>query len=180
MSKIYIILGLFFLSLFNTSCDSTATKTTEQSETKEAIEETTFILVRHAEKEKVKDNPGLTKEGQERADKLAFMLQDITLDAIYSTDYKRTKDTAQPTATSKQMEVTLYNPSDLQLAKDEMLSKHRGKTILIVGHSNSTPNFLNQIAGPEKASPIDESVYSKLFIVKHRSQDDADVLLLRF
>ncbi len=177
MSKIFTILCLCFFSLYTISCNEKPIQNKTQAE---PTVQTTFILVRHAEKEKVKDNPGLTKEGQERADKLAFMLQDVPIDAIYSTDYKRTIATATPTAESKQMKVNLYNPSDLKAAMDDMLSKHKGKTILVVGHSNSTPNFVNQIAGPEKATPIDESIYSKLFIVKHRSQDDADVLLLRF
>lgn len=187
MHKFIIVLSVCLLCLPNFSCNSAATETSSKSDSaKKAPEkstttvETTFILVRHAEKEKVEDDPGLTTEGLERAENLAFMLKDIPLDAIYSSDYKRTKDTAKPTAAQKNLKVNLYNPRELESEKNEMLQKHEGKTILVVGHSNSTPSFVNLLAGIGKAEKIDESVYSKLFIVGHRGQDDTDVLLLRY
>ncbi|MGC1242759.1 MAG: histidine phosphatase family protein, partial [Chryseosolibacter sp.] len=73
---------------------------------------TTFILVRHAEKaDDGTDDPDLTREGEGRALKLAFMLKDTEIDAVYSTDFRRTKNTAKPLAEIRNLEVLPYEPT---------------------------------------------------------------------
>ena len=67
---------------------------------------TTFLLVRHAEKE-TGDNPSLTTAGAARAEELARVAADLGIDAIYSTRYKRTRETAGPTAKATGIEVQL-------------------------------------------------------------------------
>ena len=63
---------------------------------------TTFILTRHAEKgdDGTKD-PDLTQAGKDRAQLLIIMLKEIKVDAIYSTAYKRTRNTVIPLAQEK-------------------------------------------------------------------------------
>ena len=68
---------------------------------------TTYYLIRHAEKDRsdsANRNPDLNPEGKKRAEKWAEVLKDIELDAVYSTDYKRTIQTAMPVADSKELE----------------------------------------------------------------------------
>ena len=57
---------------------------------------TTLILVRHAEKVDDSRDPELSDMGKQRAEKLAQVLGSQSIDAIYSTDYIRTKDTCAP------------------------------------------------------------------------------------
>ena len=55
-----------------------------------------MFLVRHAERaDNSKDSP-LSASGTERAARLAAMLEDAGITAIYTTEYRRTKETAAP------------------------------------------------------------------------------------
>jgi len=72
-----------------------------------------FYLVRHAEKVLDQRDPDLTPAGYKRADDLAARLASVPLSAIYSSDYKRTRQTAAPVATAQDVTITLYDPRDL-------------------------------------------------------------------
>jgi len=64
-------------------------------------DKTTYYLIRHAEKDrtdKTNKNPNLNEKGLERAKKWATYFKEIQLDAVYSTNYNRTQQTAKPTA----------------------------------------------------------------------------------
>ncbi|MCW3174032.1 histidine phosphatase family protein [Shewanella subflava] len=94
----------------------------------------TFILVRHGEKQAGSD-PELNEQGTLRAQRLADMLQHIPLNKVYSTDYRRTQLTAEPTAKSQSLPVTSYDPSDLE-GFSQTLMQQPGR-YLIVGHGNT-------------------------------------------
>ena len=107
---------------------------------------TTFYLIRHAEKDRSNPsdrNPNLTEEGENRAANWAKYFSDIELDAVYSTNYNRTLQTAKPTAESKNLEIKKYDPRTLYNLEFE--SETDNKSVLIVGHSNTTPVFANMI-----------------------------------
>jgi len=127
---------------------------------------TTYYLIRHAEKDrsdKTNKNPNLIKKGVERAQKWAETFKEIHFDMVYSTNYARTKATASPTALNNNLELTIYNPKslDYELFKKET----KGKTVLIVGHSNTTPVFVNKILNTEKYEDIEDSNNANLYIV---------------
>jgi len=95
-----------------------------------------IYLVRHAEKASSSSDPLLTDCGEQRAKHLSNYLKDKNITKIYSTDFKRTQATAQPTAQQLELSVKLYNPTRLRsLAK---LLKKQKQNILVVGHSNTT------------------------------------------
>ena len=148
------ILCLFFLS---TSCG-------QKPESKDSV--STYYLIRHAEKDrsdKTNRNPELTEKGLERADNWANYFKDVKFDAVYSTDYNRTKQTAMPTAEANNAELQFYNPSDMQI--DAFLEKTKGQTVLIVGHSNTTPTFTNGLLGEDKYEDIADDNNANLYIV---------------
>lgn len=127
---------------------------------------TTYYLIRHAEKDKSNPNnknPDLIEKGLKRAKKWSNHFKNTSLDAIYSTNYNRTIATAIPTANDKNIEITPYDPKTLNLKS--FLEKTKNQTVLIVGHSNSTPLFVNKIIREEKYESIDETINNKLFIV---------------
>ena len=126
----------------------------------------TIYIVRHAEKvlDGSKD-PMLTKIGFARANKLAEILDEVALTAIYSSPYKRTRQTAQLVATNKNLEILPYNPSMQKEFVSSVLEKHRGGNLLIVGHSNTVPGLLNIFTGTEKYQQLADDEYDKLFIV---------------
>lgn len=156
--KKYLFLLAFAFSLL-ISCISKEKVTTTSSTT-------TYYLIRHAEKDrsdKTNNNPNLNFEGEKRAQNWANYFKDIQLDAVYSTNYNRTIQTATPTAQTKNLEIIFYNPTRMY---DSIFQKDtKGKSVLVVGHSNTTPSFVNKILEEEKYENISDTDNSKLFIV---------------
>jgi len=125
--------------------------------------QSTYILVRHAEKTKG-SNPGLTEAGLARAAKLAALLDGIKIDQIMSTDYKRTQATAAPLAKAKNLVVHSYDPSTQKdLFTD--LSVLNKQNVVVVGHSNTIPRLANVLIGKEVLEDYSEDNYSQLLII---------------
>jgi broad specificity phosphatase PhoE len=125
----------------------------------------TIYLVRHAEKAQSDDqpkDPPLTDCGEQRAASLQVFLSQVHLDAIYSSDYTRTRNTAKPTAESRKMETRLYDPRNLEDFAKGLIES--GEDALVVGHSNSTPVLAGLLVGKEM-EPIDESIYNRIYQV---------------
>ncbi len=132
-------------------------------------EVTTVILVRHAEKATVvagdsADDPGLTAEGAQRAAALATMLADTGLDAVISSQYQRTMQTAGPVAEALGLTPVTIPAQDQAALIEAIMSDYRGQTVLIVGHSNTVPSIMADL-GLEDPPAIAEGDYGDLFIV---------------
>ena len=143
-----------------------------------AQETTTYYLIRHAEKERSNPddkNPNLTLIGHKRALKWRDVFGNITFDAVYSTDLNRTKQTAQPTADAKQLEILFYNPKQMYTAEFQKVTQ--GKSILIVGHSNTTPIFANKILGEKKYTDIADDNNANLYIITKIGNKTNSILL---
>lgn len=124
---------------------------------------TTLYLIRHAEKADASANPDLSAEGVVRASHWNEVFSAVHFDAIYSTHYKRTEQTAAPTAVAQKTAVSYYEPKELTVEK--IRSGHAGQTILIVGHSNTIPNLVNQLIGENVYPMIEETTFGNLYIV---------------
>ncbi|MFV8271135.1 histidine phosphatase family protein [Flavobacterium sp. GT2N3] len=124
---------------------------------------TTYYFIRHAEKVDNSQNPDLSEIGLERATLWKKIFSEIDFDEIYSTDYKRTTQTATPTATAKKIQIKLYNPKTISI--DSFKKETLGKKVLIVGHSNTTANFVNQIINQKKYAAIEDTTFGNLYIV---------------
>lgn len=141
-------------------------------------EVTTYYLIRHAEKDrtdKTNKNPNLTEVGQKRAVKWSDVLQNVKFDMVYSTNYNRTIQTATPTAEKNNLTLTMYN-TDKMYSKD-FQQRTTGKTVLLVGHSNTTPYFVNKILGKEKYTEIADNNNANLYIVTVTKDSKSSVLL---
>lgn len=139
-----------------------------------------IILVRHAEKDTVGKNPHLTADGKARAHKLAQVLANTELDQIYSTKYHRTIETAEPSAVAQMTRIKNYGGFDHDQVIAEIINDSSINTALIVGHSNTTANFLNAMIATHEYDHLSEDAYSDLFIVQVRSVGDAQVLNLKY
>ena len=129
-------------------------------------ESTTYYLIRHAEKvrsDKTNKNPNLTSEGNERAKNWSVVFENVNFDFVYSTKYNRTIQTAEPTAKSKDLKIQFYDPKTLYNTDFQEVTK--GKSVLIVGHSNTTPQFVNTILGTDTYNDIDDKNNANLYIV---------------
>jgi 2,3-bisphosphoglycerate-dependent phosphoglycerate mutase len=127
---------------------------------------TTYYLIRHAEKDRtdtLNKNPNLNKKGQERAKKWANYFENIDLEAVYSTEYERTMQTAKRSANRKNLEIQNYDPEKMY---DAVFQKEtKGKKVLIVGHSNTTPVFVNKILGEKKYKNMNDTDNASVYIV---------------
>lgn len=125
----------------------------------------TIYLIRHAEKDLLSQNssdPELTECGQKRAESIRLFFDSISLDKVYSTNFIRSKNTAQPTAASKNLDITLYDSNKLlELAKSLLEKK---EDALVVGHSNTTAVLAGILVG-EKLGDIDLDVYNQIYQV---------------
>jgi 2,3-bisphosphoglycerate-dependent phosphoglycerate mutase len=126
---------------------------------------TTLVFVRHAEK--VDDgtrDPELSDEGKLRAIKLSRLLANQKIDAVYSTTYKRTRNTVEPTATEHGLSVTSYeslNSSQLT----ELVNRYKSGTVVICGHSNTTPAMINAVLGKQAFKQWEDTDYGTFIIV---------------
>ncbi|MCA0133105.1 histidine phosphatase family protein [Winogradskyella alexanderae] len=127
---------------------------------------TTYYLIRHAEKDrtdKSNSDPHLTTAGLNRAKNWTKILSDVNFDKVYSTNYNRTKETALPTANANNLHVEIYDPRNFDINTFKM--KTKGKTVLIVGHSNTTPMIANQLIGEKKYEMIEDNTNGNLYII---------------
>ena len=127
----------------------------------------TFYFVRHAEKDRSdpeNSDPELSQDGLGRAMHWDEILKDVELDAIYSTDYQRTAMTAAPLSVNRNIDVQYYDPRIINI--EEFKTENLNKNVLVIGHSNTTPEFVNQMLGEEKYYAMDDSDNGSLFIVQ--------------
>lgn len=130
------------------------------------------ILVRHAERADAGAAPGaamtaspdpeLSDAGKARAQALVAMLKDAGITAIYTTEFRRTIDTALPLSDALKVMTTTVSSRD-QAALIEKLKAHTGGAVLVVGHSNTVPAIIKALGGP--AFTIAENEYDNLFFV---------------
>ena len=146
---------------------------------------TTMIFVRHAERAGPSaDDPGLTPAGQRRAAELARQLVDADvvagIDAVYSTPYRRTRETAQPVADALDLPSNIYDPSDNEAVLETILKNHKGKIILVVGHSNTLPTLIADLGASKNVPPIAEMEYDNIYIISIPWFGKTKTIRLRF
>lgn len=131
---------------------------------------TTVIFVRHAEKDtQVVDDPGLSPAGRQRAAELARQLVDADViagvDAVYSTPFKRTEETAQPVADALGLPIMPYDAANTETIMDEIVRRHKGEIILVVAHSNTLPGLIGNMGASKRVPAINEDEYDNIYIV---------------
>ncbi|MGI8957253.1 MAG: phosphoglycerate mutase family protein [Chthoniobacterales bacterium] len=125
-----------------------------------------IFFVRHAERAtisgRVPSDTGLSPEGKARAQSLARALRDANIKAIYTSEYKRTRDTATPLAETLGISPEVIPADDLRslIAK----AKAGPGNVLVVGHSNTLPQMINAL-GVKSRVNVSESDYDNLFLV---------------
>jgi phosphohistidine phosphatase SixA len=123
----------------------------------------TLYLVRHAEKQDDGSrDPALTEAGNHRAGQLANWLKDKDIRAIWSSDYKRTRETAKPLVLEPGFELNIYDPRNLPLLAEKLLQQK--ENAFIVGHSNTTPELARLLCHCV-IDDIDDSEYDRLIVI---------------
>lgn len=143
----------------------------------------TIILIRHAEKESAEmvdaNDPPLTAAGKERAERLVEKIGKYHPGAIYSTNYKRTRDTVEPLAKKRGKSVQVYDASKPQDLIDAIKSS-KTKRFVVVGHSNTIPPLVNLITGKDLFKNLQDPEYSVIWIIKMKDGKVSKVEVLDY
>ena len=130
-----------------------------------AAQKKTIILVRHAEKVDASQDPDLSAEGKQRAERLAKIVKQYKPGAVYSTDFKRTRDTVGPVATRRKLQVQTYDAKKPDELIDTIM-KSKTKRFLVAGHSNTIPGLANLLGKKELFKNLDDSEFGAIWIVR--------------
>lgn len=131
---------------------------------------TTVVIVRHAEAvPNAGNDPALSDLGTARANALAVALKDAGVKAVFTTQYQRTVLTGAPAAALLDAPATplpVQGPLEPYVKQlvSEVLARHAGSTVLIVGHSNTVPALVKGFSGVDVGDIAHDS-YDNLFIV---------------
>ena len=109
----------------------------------------TTYVVRHFDTPKGERDPDLLAQGTARAEALARWFRGKRLCAILVTQYKRTRQTAAPTAAGRSIAIQSYDAADTASAVAR--AKASACPVLIVGHSNTVPDIVAQLGGTRPA-----------------------------
>lgn len=148
-------------------------------------------LVRHAERaEEPRQDPPLSELGVQRSRELARMLANANIKTIITSQFARTKLTAEPLA--KQANVTVtpislsLNPANPRLIAEQSTAEitnkileRPGESVLVIGHSNSIPDVIKMLGG-DVTPAIDEKKYDDLFVVTVYAKGKAKVATLKY
>ena len=121
------------------------------------------LVVRHGEKATGGGNdPELSPAGHERANALARILKDSQMTAIFVTEFKRTQETAAPTAKETHITPTIVPSTDI--AGLALKLRAMNANALVVGHSNTIPDLMKAL-GIAIPINIPDADYTEIFVV---------------
>jgi broad specificity phosphatase PhoE len=122
-----------------------------------------IFVVRHAEKATTGgSDPDLSVAGQKRAEALAHILKDSQITAVFVTEFKRTQETAAPTAKEAHVSPTVVPAKDVS----GLVTKLRAVNgnALVVGHGNTIPDLVKAL-GIARPISIPEDDYTEILVV---------------
>jgi broad specificity phosphatase PhoE len=108
-------------------------------------------------------DPSLSAAGAARAQKLAALLADAGIRAIYATEFKRTQQTVEPLAAKLGQKVIAMPAADTAALVASMKATYAHDVVLVAGHSNTVPAIIKALGGPDVT--IGENEYDSLFVV---------------
>ena len=131
---------------------------------------TTIIFFRHAEQTSHDEtDPPLSEAGQRRVAELTRQLVDADvvagIDAIYSTPHIRSLETARPLADRLDLPINTYSADDTEEILDTILKNHKGKIILVIGHSSTLPVLIANLGASKKVPAIAQNEFDNIYII---------------
>ncbi len=173
--RLFVRAALFFVAWIVVGINAVCFAVQEQAaaETNASSESTTWLIIRHAERDG--ENDALTDAGKNRAGVLQQLGAVLNVSAVYSTDFVRTKSTVQPLADLLGQEIQLYEKTTDEWYEN-VRKENVGGVVLIVGHSNTAGVIAGKFAGVEPFA-IGHDEYDSLFVVTSKSNNSSVVRL---
>lgn len=143
----------------------------------------TIILIRHAEKETSdsvdQNDPPLSTDGKLRAERIVKRIGNFRPGAIFSTNYKRTRQSVEPLAAKRGKTVQIYDAAKPKELINAIMSS-RTKRFVVVGHSNTIPPLANLLTGKDLFKNLQDVEYSVIWVVRMRNGKVIKVELLDY
>ena len=133
-----------------------------------------IYLFRHSEKLAGKD-PELTQQGNKRAQHLVSLFKQYDRVHVFSSNYKRTLQTAAPLAAHFDSQIQIYNARDLVDLKNQIVLLEG--VVAVIGHSNTTPD-LAVLLSNEEVAPMNEMQFSRYFLLSQKEHSSEIKYLL--
>jgi len=136
-------------------------------------------MVRHAEKDGDAKDPGLTEAGRKRAARLAEVFSKAKLDVLIASDLRRTRETLEPLARIRKMEITPIAES--KGVVDALKALAPGSVALVCHHSYTIDEIAKGLGVPAseiEAMRLDE--YDNLLIVAYHAELEPRILNLSY
>jgi broad specificity phosphatase PhoE len=132
------------------------------------------IFVRHAERADggagannnmtgAPADPLLSAAGEARAAKLATMMADAGVKAIYTSEFRRTQDTGKPLAAKLGITIMPVASKDVNVLVQRIKAEHPKDIVMVIGHSNTIPAAIKAFGGPDIKMADDE--YGAIYIL---------------
>ena len=148
----------------------------------------TVVLVRHAEA--IADagtDPGLSEAGIARAAALAEALKDAGIAAVITTQYQRTILTGEPVASAMKAPLVRMRIAGGAAGLDAYVrqvvqrvhASYAGRTVVIIGHSNTVPALVKGLTGVETYDIAHDS-YDHMFVVTAHAPGSGTVVRARY
>lgn len=130
----------------------------------------TVVIVRHAEKAAPTGDPDLSDAGRVRAKVLADALAGAKVQTVLATTFKRTQQTAKPTAaaagvTTVVMPISGTTVDHAQQVAARARQASPGSTVLVVGHSD-TVGLIAKALGDPSPTAIDDCAYDRMTVIR--------------
>lgn len=99
------------------------------------------------------DDPPLSPEGEQRAQRLAQMFADASgggrLDGIYVSDDRRAQQTAAPLTQRLHRAPVVFRAGEARTTAARMVREHPGGTVLVIASGAALPQIIHELAAVE-------------------------------
>jgi len=144
-----------------------------------ALAQEAVYVVRHAERLDQSADSVLSPEGVGRSHKLRDLLREAGITHIFTSELRRTIDTAKPLAEALKVTPQALPAADVAALASRLASLGAHDRALVVGHSNTVPQILRALK-VDTAVVINDSDYDNLFIVVPAKASAPPLLRLKF
>ena len=144
----------------------------------------TVIIVRHAEKAGETGDVDLSEAGQRRAEALREALRHYSVQGVFVSEFRRTRQTAEPTAAANGLTPTALPvrggvPAQAAATAAAARALPPGSTALVVGHSNTVTKIIAAFGGPALPDLCDRE-YATLFLLELKAGAPAKLLRVSY
>ena len=138
-----------------------------------------IYVVRHAERADQSADSALSSEGVGRSYTLRDMLKDAGITRIFTSELRRTIDTAMPLAAAAHLTPQQVPAADAAALAARVSASGPRDRVLVVGHSDTVPALLRALH-VDAAVTLGDSDYDNLFIVIPQKEGRPVLLRLKY